>query len=61
MNDGTWTWVAGSGYRNDPGMYGAKNNPSANYAPRARHGSVGWYDSSAQAFWVFGGSISSST
>ena len=46
MSDNTWTWISGSNTGNDPG--------SSN-VPGARAYAIGWFDSTNQEFWVFGG------
>ena len=55
MNDSTWTWMGGSNTTNQPGVYGKKGNASVENIPGARYGAVGWYDSSREEFWLFGG------
>jgi len=55
MNDSTWTWMGGSSTAEQSGEYGTQGNPSTENVPGARIGAVGWYDDSAQEFWVFGG------
>ena len=54
-NDTTWTWVSGSNFTESYGIYGNKNEPSAENCPGGRARAVGWYDSSLQEFWLFGG------
>jgi len=55
VNTNTWTWVAGNSTYDEPGIYGEKGKASADNIIGARQGAVGWYDSTAQEFWVFGG------
>ena len=55
MNDSTWTWMGGSKSVNQPGVYGEKDTPDTDNCPGARYGSMGWYDSSRQEFWLLGG------
>ena len=55
VNDKTWTWISGNTTRNQPGVYGEKSNASTDNYPGSRHQAVGWYDSSTQEFWLFGG------
>jgi len=58
MNDLTWTWVAGIDANANiiyHGIYGEQNSPSTNNFPGARYSPTGWYDSSTQELWVFGG------
>jgi len=47
--DSTWTWVSGSNGVNHPGDYAGETSVPS------RSGGVGWFDSSTQEFWVFGG------
>ena len=56
MQDSKWTWISGSQKPNRPGVYGEKGNASAEYAPGARFGAAGWYDSLRKEFVLFGGS-----
>ena len=56
MNDSTWTWVSGNNTINQPGKYGVKGTPNPSNLPGSRFGAFGWYDSSRQEFWLFGGS-----
>ena len=53
VEDLTWTWVSGSDSVNHQGVY--NNQESEFNVPGARLGAVGWYDSSSQEFWLFGG------
>ena len=59
MNDSTWIWISGSEFPNQGGVYGEKGKASTENYPGARSGAVGWFDSTAQEFWVFGGSAHS--
>ena len=47
--------MAGSNTRKQPGVYGVKGIASVDNEPGARYGAVGWFDSSAQELWLFGG------
>ena len=49
MSDNTWTWMSGSDTPNQPVDYDANE-------PGSRSGASGFYDSSKQEFWLFGGS-----
>ena len=55
LNDSTWTWVSGDNIVNQRGVYGVKGVPSTSNVPGSRREAVGWYDSSRQEFWLFGG------
>jgi len=55
MNDSTWTWISGLNWSYPTWNYGEKGNASTANYPSGRAGAVGWYDSSLQEFWVFGG------
>ena len=55
MIDDTWTWISGSKIANQTGVYGEKGKPSTANAPGSRIGPVGWYNSSTQELWLFGG------
>ena len=59
MNDSTWTWISGSDGANKKAVYGEKGQASVSYTPGGREGAVGWYDSSTQNFYLFGGCTSS--
>jgi len=53
MNDSTWTWMSGS---SQVGQSPSHENPGLEeIVPSGRCDAVGWYDSSAQEFWLFGG------
>ena len=52
MNDSTWTWVSGSQVPDEPGVY---DELMGELVPRGRSDAVGWFDSSSQELWVFGG------
>jgi len=50
----TWVWVSGSNTANAAGVYGSQGATSASNVPGARHGAIGWADSSGN-LWLFGG------
>ena len=54
MNDSTWKWVWDNSV-NAAGYYGEKGVPTLFNMPGARAGAVGWFDSSSQELWLFGG------
>ena len=56
MNDSTWTWISGSNTIEQPGIYGTKGTADTKNVPGARGGALGWYDSTGDEFWLFGGS-----
>jgi len=47
--------MAGSTTNFQRGVYGLKGKASVNNVPGSRHSAVGWYDSSTQELWLFGG------
>ena len=55
VNDSTWTWMGGSNTINDPGVYGDQGDANPTNWPCSRAYAVGWYDSSTQELWLFGG------
>ena len=55
MNDSTWTWISGSDAPEQLGIYGLKGVPNKSNVPGPRRGAVGWFDSSSEEFWLFGG------
>jgi len=56
MNDSTWTWMSGNNTAlNVKGVYGQQNVTETTNYPGGRLVSSGWYDSTNQEFWVFGG------
>ena len=55
MNDSTWTWIAGTHEKNALGKYGKQGVPDPANMPGGRDDGFGWYDSSTQEFWLFGG------
>ena len=50
-----WAWMGGSTSTNALGVFGEQNTPSTTNIPGARYYPVGWYDSSTQELWLFGG------
>ena len=55
MNNNTWTWVSGSNETNHRGVYGEIGKPSIDNVPSGRSNAVGWFDSSTNELWLFGG------
>jgi len=55
VDDSTWTWVSGSQLIFRQGLYGEQGIASINNCPGSRYDAVGWFDSTTQEFWVFGG------
>ena len=53
--DGTWTWMSGNSTKNQLGHYGTKGEADELNVPSSRRYAVGWYDSSREEFWMFGG------
>jgi N-acetylneuraminic acid mutarotase len=52
---GEWTWMSGSGTKEQPGVYGLLGVPAAGNVPGARVDGVSWTGSNGD-FWLFGGS-----
>ena len=55
VNENTWTWMSGVDLSVRKGKYGEKGKASVENFPPARADAIGFYDSSAQEFWLFGG------
>ena len=51
-----WAWISGNNTGEKPGIYGEKGKASTANIPGSRQGALGWYDSSTQELWLFGGS-----
>ena len=49
-----WTWVSGSNFRAQAGIYGTKGIPSSSNMPSARYRGLSWTDSAGR-LWMFGG------
>lgn len=49
-----WTWVSGSNFVSQGGIYGTKGIADSANAPGGRHAAVSWIDSSGN-LWLFGG------
>jgi hypothetical protein len=49
-----WTWISGTMYINQQGVYGTKGIADANNMPSAKMESVSWTDAAGN-FWLFGG------
>jgi hypothetical protein len=54
FNGVNWTWISGTKEINDRGNYGAIGEPSPDYYPGARVGTVFWIDSSGNIFLYSG-------
>lgn len=52
--DNTWTWMAGSRFRNTPGVFGVQGESDPANLPPPRYGYGSWIDDSGN-FWIFGG------
>ncbi|MGA3136252.1 MAG: hypothetical protein ABSC88_09695 [Terracidiphilus sp.] len=57
---GQWTWMGGSEFGNQTGVYGTLGTASPGNLPGARAGAVTWTDLSGD-FWLFGGTGLDST
>jgi len=55
VSENKWYWISGSSKAGQQGKYGEKGKSSSNNVPGGRRGAVGWFDSSRQEFWLFGG------
>ena len=55
VNENTWTWLSGGNPSDRRGKYGEKGKASVENIPAGRTDAVGFYDSSTQEFWLFGG------
>jgi hypothetical protein len=53
-SSGTWTWVGGSSFNNQPGSYGTLGSAAPTNIPGARDYVSSWTDASGN-FWLFGG------
>ena len=51
---GEWTWMGGSTFLGQAGIYGVQGTPASGNIPGGRDSSVGWQDASGN-FWLFGG------
>ena len=61
MFDGeNWTWISGSKFAAQSGVYGTKNVAAASNQPGARYSSIGWIDDEG-IIWLFGGNGFDST
>ncbi len=49
-----WTWVSGSRFHSQAGIYGTKGTAAPSNVPGARKWAVSWLDSSGK-LWLFGG------
>jgi len=55
VNDDLWTKISGSDEIDPPGVYGDKGETTEGSTPGGRSLAAGWYDSTNQVFWLFGG------
>jgi len=55
LNDLTWSWISGSDTADQRANYGEQGVGLELNVPGARSHAVGWYDSSTQDLWLFGG------
>jgi N-acetylneuraminic acid mutarotase len=51
-----WTWISGSDFPGQPGVYGTQGVPDAANVPGARFGAVSWLGTDGK-LWLFGGSV----
>ena len=61
MTDNTWAWMSGNTSAYPRALFGPKNVSSAEFYPGSRQYSAGFYDSSLQEFWLFGGNGADNT
>ncbi|MGD0681639.1 MAG: kelch repeat-containing protein [Terracidiphilus sp.] len=57
---GEWTWVGGSKFVGQPGIYGTQGKTTSSNVPGARFDADSWTDASGN-FWLFGGLGNDST
>ena len=55
VNSNTWTWISGSNTVDQRGVYGVKGTIKEENTPGARADAIGWFDSTLQYLWLFGG------
>jgi len=55
LNDITWTWISGSNTTDELGTYTKQDDTTTYNYPGSRKNAIGWYDSSLQELWMFGG------
>jgi len=55
VSDKSWTWMSGSNIVDQVGVYGEKGVADESNVPGSRQGAAGWFDSSTQELWLFGG------
>ena len=55
MNVSIWTWMAGRSDPNRIGEHLTKGYANPDSTPGGRRGAAGFYDSSKQELWIFGG------
>lgn len=58
-SSGQWTWVGGSMFGDQPGLYGEKGTTAESNQPPSREAAVNWIDASGN-LWLFGGESLSS-
>ncbi len=51
---GSWSWVSGSPFCDQPGSYGVKGVPASTNVPGGREQAMSWIDPSGR-LWLFGG------
>ena len=54
-SDGQWTWMSGSNFGSQSGVYGTQGQAAPANVPGARQPAASWVDPAGN-FWVFGGS-----
>ena len=54
-SNGQWTWVGGSQFGSQKGVYGSLGTPSPSNFPGGRYEAASWVDASGN-LWLFGGS-----
>jgi hypothetical protein len=54
FSGGEWTWVSGSNFAAQTGIYGMRGTPASGNVPGARDSAVSWIDASGN-LWLFGG------
>jgi len=57
VNANTWTWMSGVNPSVRQGKYGEIGKTSVENIPAARTDAIGFYETSKQELWVFGGAV----
>ncbi len=55
ISSNQWTWMSGTDFGEQLGVYGTKGVPAASNIPGSRERAVGWFDATNNVLWMFGG------